>query len=755
MLKNNNGFTVIELLMSFLFVSILSISLFAVVINYRNKQLDVSIETELLSFKSKVVIDVQKDIQKKVLSRIDYCIDSETSGYVPRCAVLYFGDGSSKVFKVGTEVRQETIFTDNFTYYIPYISYGGIKYNIPDAANISIIDDYFLESSSVDDGIETGTALYRIRLLLSHNDLDTDIDISIVAGGNENLVIGRSLPYKSYTVGDRVLVQVKGKGKCTTTEAEWNSLGCSSNPNNEKCCNINGDFNTDAQLYFRVIENSNGYSNKVTLLYDGVESGYEELSPSSVAFNTSVVTGNKYEGSYVHSYVEKLKNIWVNAEDIRLINASEVGYIISTCPSSLKIDSSLVNLSGAPSWLVSSSYWTSSPQLLSDSENGSKVWYVSKNDKSILGDYVNSTHSIRPVITIDKKYVSGGNNNDSSTTGTKYLFDMMKDSASKDNVSSTYVSSSNGIDFSKTSDITDSISGNYSNGYGIYMVSSTSSNAFPIYYYRGAVTNNNVLFANLCWKIVRTTEKGGVKLIYNGVPSNNKTCNNTGTSSQISTSTFASQNNDNTYVGYMIGAAGATSYSSTHSNASNSTIKTVVDNWYASKLSTYTSQLEDSVWCNDRSLDTTTTGNGIGTSQTSYASRQRLNLSKNPSLNCSNNNDKFTVSTSNGNGKLNYPVGLLTSDEIAYAGAVWGNTVNETSVTNKSFYLYTGSLWWTMTPSRLNGVYPSVFVLSNTGSLYAQSGNTNGVRPSIVLKLGTTFSSGNGTGNSPYVVDSN
>ena len=49
---NNKAFTVIELIVSFAFVSVLSISLFAIVINYKEKEQDVSIETELLSFKS-------------------------------------------------------------------------------------------------------------------------------------------------------------------------------------------------------------------------------------------------------------------------------------------------------------------------------------------------------------------------------------------------------------------------------------------------------------------------------------------------------------------------------------------------------------------------------------------------------------------------------------------------------------------------------------------------------------------------------
>ena len=72
----------------------------------------------------------------------------------------------------------------------------------------------------------------------------------------------------------------------------------------------------------------------------------------------------------------------------------------------------------------------------------------------------------------------------------------------------------------------------------------------PVYYYKGNVQNNNVLFAGFCWKIVRTTETGGVKIVYNGVQKNGS-CNNTETDSQIGTSAFNSSSNSPAYVGYM------------------------------------------------------------------------------------------------------------------------------------------------------------------------------------------------------------
>ena len=90
------------------------------------------------------------------------------------------------------------------------------------------------------------------------------------------------------------------------------------------------------------------------------------------------------------------------------------------------------------------------------------------------------------------------------------------------------------------------------NGKGKYIKSETINNNFSIKYYRGEVTDNNVNFAGYCWKIIRTTEKGGTKLLYNGLV-NNGTCANTGTDSLLSITPFNITSNALTDVGYMYG----------------------------------------------------------------------------------------------------------------------------------------------------------------------------------------------------------
>ena len=325
----------------------------------------------------------------------------------------------------------------------------------------------------------------------------------------------------------------------------------------------------------------------------------------------------------------------------------------------------------------------------------------------------------------------------------KSLANLMKQEAVLDNIASTYVTSSTGIDFSQISSDT--------NGKGLYTLHGTESNPNPIMYYRGDVENNNVKFANFCWKIVRTTETGGVKLIYNGEPNASGQCmNTTGTSTRIGTSTFNASYNDNAYVGYMYGTAGSSSYEETHANTNDSTIKGVIDSWYEENMTEYTNQLEDTVWCNDRSVvsDSTYSGTGAGTTVTDYGADYRLHANKTPTLECVNENDRFTVSEENGNGALTYPVALLTADEIAYAGGVYNKR-------NSSYYLYNRDYFWSLSPDYFQGSRAYVFFVGSTGYLSndAHVYSVNGVRPAVSLRPGVKVTSeGDGTMENPYIV---
>ena len=211
----------------------------------------------------------------------------------------------------------------------------------------------------------------------------------------------------------------------------------------------------------------------------------------------------------------------------------------------------------------------------------------------------------------------------------------------------------------------------------------------------------------------------------------------------IGSSTFNSSTNDNTYVGYMYGTEGRATYANTHSNTTNSTIKTTLDSWYDTNIVNTGNEkyIADAIYCNDRSVSS---GTGIGTTETYYAAETRRN-NEQPTLKCANDNDKFTKSTTIGNGKLTKMIGLITSDEVMYAGGTVSSSNNE-------YYLYSGKYYWTMTP------YSYAFGLTFVGFVYIDGGlsdnnvtNPNAVRPVVSLKS-DAISGGSGTAASPFLV---
>ncbi|MDD5865920.1 MAG: hypothetical protein PUD07_05550 [bacterium] len=481
--------------------------------------------------------------------------------------------------------------------------------------------------------------------------------------------------------------------------------------------------------------------------------------------------------------------------------------------------------------------------------------------------------------------------------------------------------------------------------------------ANPVYYYNGAVEDNNVLFGGFCWKIVRTTDTGGVKLIYNGVQktdidtipleesqylnlsndanypytfdstnktwtSTNKTngatgtitftvaeagdyiltytvsseanfdkaifykdgtelgtysgsvsgtitleglttsnvikveytkdssgasgndnvvfslgktignsyltCNNTGTDSQIGTSAFNSSSKSPAYVGYMYNTVYTFSSKSMSSlsnivfgnsftysggtytltdtmtiatwsegyntinnnhytcfttgttcpslyyvyytsssyayyitltggksvsdalnemlyaddvNKTDSAMKTYIETWYENNMTAYTSYLEDTTYCNDRSILNLNGWNPNG-GDTS-GSLQFKNYTTNYSLVCGSVTDQFRVG--NTKAPLKYPVGLLTSPEVwlAYKDASYS-----------TYYLNTGQHFRLGSPCEFSSNVAYEGYISSAGDLGQWPVNTSlGAKPSVSLKPGTGYISGNGSYTSPYLIE--
>ena len=298
------------------------------------------------------------------------------------------------------------------------------------------------------------------------------------------------------------------------------------------------------------------------------------------------------------------------------------------------------------------------------------------------------------------------------------------------------------------------------------LLASTEDDYGTSYYFRGAVKNNYIQFANKCWRIVRINGDGSIKLILHNdnTSSSSSPCTSTNNSTtaafaRYSGSTyntvFNSSYNDNAYIGFMYGATGASDYASAHANTNESTILSHLEKWYENNnLAQYEDKLADTIWCNDKSISSSDLG--YGTNTTYYDVRSRLVSNKTPTLKCPNDNNggklsKFTVSdTTKGNGNLTYKIGLLTADEIAFSGSIFGTY-------NRSTYLYenTGTNgWWALSPVGLRDGTAFVW--------YVYSGYLNGirvdfsygVRPSISLISDIAILGGTGTSEDPYVINS-
>ena len=296
------------------------------------------------------------------------------------------------------------------------------------------------------------------------------------------------------------------------------------------------------------------------------------------------------------------------------------------------------------------------------------------------------------------------------------------------------------------------------------LLASTEDDNGTSYYFRGAVKNNYVEFANKCWRIVRVSGDGSVKLILHndnptGAANPCDAANNsasaafaryTGTTYK---SAFNANYNDNAYVGFKYGTVGSSTYEATHANTNKSTILTNLETWYTNNLKTYEGVIDDNVWCNDKTNVTDTsydpwsiTPNGLGYAKnvTYYGATQRLVSKSNsaggagPSLKC---NGELS--------KINSKVGLITADELAFAGYAF-------NISNTTTYLQenaTDTYWWSLSPDYFDGSHASVWYVFGSSGAFSDNyvSGTSGVRPLISLKS-TTNVTGEGTSSSPFII---
>ena len=259
-----------------------------------------------------------------------------------------------------------------------------------------------------------------------------------------------------------------------------------------------------------------------------------------------------------------------------------------------------------------------------------------------------------------------------------------------------------------------------------------------VYYYAGDVRNNWVKFGGYYWRIIRTNSDGSIRLLYHSTSSE-------ATDAYIGTSKFNTVKNDPMYVGYMYGSSG--SLENNRLNTNNSTIKTVIDEWYKNNLNNYNKYLSaTAVYCNDR-------GTSYGSS-IYFPAYTRLVTNKTPTYNCMNSKDAF--SENNSEAKLTYPIGLMTADEVSFAGGLWLEEAKSWFYKNSITLSSTGeNFWWTLTPYFWSGSSAAMLAIrvSTPGAIKSDVTTDEGViRPVISIKGDNIWKSGDGSATNPYEV---
>ena len=251
------------------------------------------------------------------------------------------------------------------------------------------------------------------------------------------------------------------------------------------------------------------------------------------------------------------------------------------------------------------------------------------------------------------------------------------------------------------------------------------------YYYRGNVTNNYVKFGtnesgqDMYWRIIRINGDGSIRMIYDGTSAHVN--GEASDDRNIGTSIF------NDYLAFEKDFISTVSY--TYNNHQNdSVIKSYVDAWYEKVFlgSEYESYLSDEIFCNSR----------LDEDQDAYFDVVN-------SLYCKNEEDRYTVDESKGNGGLKYPIGLVTVIEGRLAGGVGITGV-------KGHYLDAGT-YWTMSPYYYDtvcglSVYAITYGMASAGPSSVDVTSTSGVKPVINLKP-NSLKLGDGTASNPYQVE--
>ena len=261
------------------------------------------------------------------------------------------------------------------------------------------------------------------------------------------------------------------------------------------------------------------------------------------------------------------------------------------------------------------------------------------------------------------------------------------------------------------------------NDSGVYSIDDPNTGeSDKIYFYRGNVNDNYFSFAGKTWRILRLNSDGTIRLVLDG---------------SAGTSRYQSRNVPTTRT-----IDGAISLL----NWENSTVYSTLNTWYTNNLNSYNDYIiQDSEYVFDTSyIESTSSGGGVSGV---YYFGSYIRVGRDGNLyQPTYAYDESSVKT----GKI----GLMTADEVLYAGGFWGTN-------NTNYFLYNSSIgtdWWTMSPSfwdKQTHYKAGLLVIGSRGNIHDWPSNGNtltatlAIRPVITVR-GDLELTGNGTSSNPY-----
>mgnify|MGYP004521850289 FL=1 len=294
------------------------------------------------------------------------------------------------------------------------------------------------------------------------------------------------------------------------------------------------------------------------------------------------------------------------------------------------------------------------------------------------------------------------------------------------------------------------------------------------YYFRGNPTDNYLNYASMCWRIIRIQGDGSVKLLL----ASEKTCSTTNLTDDSGLATDGAAGTQGTKIKTEYGKKSIKDgfYLLDYINGNKEgQARYDLNLWLNRKITNENDKLllKNETWCigdqkNGYEYWYNTSGNIIGTiddlinSNTDFYYVAAKKLSTNtPSYKCD-------ITGTTGETDIN-KIGLITLDEVMYAGGTFGSANEGESDNNNSYILdngqsdYTvGDCNLTLTPYALNIIETPVGYYSNPFPIFITSGgvandastDNGGIRPVLSIKGGIKITSGDGTIEKPYEIAS-